>query len=91
VLYTTSFVIINIIIISKKKLQFGIDKKIKQFKERGINILSEDIEHFLFNVLFKDKEWNKEEFNKFIESDNLELIVSYLMKRAIAETNYEWI
>lgn len=60
-----------------------INKKIKQFDKKKINVEEKDIIKFLNEVVFKTEKPTKKLINDFIKEDNTKDIVNFLMSDAI--------
>ncbi len=65
-----------------------INKKIDQFKERNINIDADDILNFLENVYFKHNQKNEDSLMVFLEANNLDDIINFLMSDALINPKF---
>ncbi|NQX83253.1 MAG: hypothetical protein HRS50_00870 [Mycoplasmataceae bacterium] len=72
--------------------KFNIEKiikiKLSQFKEKKINIESEDIKKYLDNVYFKKQNINLESLKLFVSSNNINDIIDFLMSDAIINPKF---
>ncbi len=69
-------------------MEFAINEKLKQFKEKNINVTKEDIESFLEKVYFKHEQEGKRSLNAFVKTDNITDIVNFLMSEAIINPSF---
>ncbi len=65
-----------------------INKKINRFKERNINIDADDILNFLENVYFKHNQKNDDSLRVFLEANNLDDIINFLMSDALINPKF---
>ncbi len=65
-----------------------INKKITLFKRRDINIEVKEINSFLENVFFKYNEKNEKSLMKFLDEDNFEEIIQFLMSDALINPRF---
>lgn len=65
-----------------------INKKIEIFKSKAINVEPSDISNFLENIYFKHNKINEENLKKFLDEDNIEDIVQFLMSDALINPKF---
>lgn len=72
----------------KFDIEGSINKKIQQFEERNIIIEYEDVEKYLMNIYLKKQRVSDQALIDFVNMDNIDEIVAYLMSEAIINPKY---
>ncbi len=69
-------------------VEVAINIKKQQFKEKNINVTTEDLKGFLEKVYFKHKTEGKRSLNAFVKDDNINDIINFIMSEAIINPKF---